>query len=185
MFLGKAVWHLHPSNLRLYMQVKTPTSSITIMWTLSALATPFFIRSSSLPGVAITTCTKRQHKNTRGDLEQPEHLNMFISLNIFRKCRQAFLNFIEAFNTPFSNCWVICTGSHLSHLGAWCHLLDWFHQWWPWPLLPPCACSCWYRFGLPAEPILELAPLLWLGSERAQEREKVLFWCIMFNTIAN
>lgn len=41
------------------MQLNKPTSSITIMWTLSALAKPFFIRSSSLPGVAITTCTKR------------------------------------------------------------------------------------------------------------------------------
>lgn len=36
------------------------------MWTLSALATPFFIRSSSLPGVAITTCTKERQRGEGG-----------------------------------------------------------------------------------------------------------------------
>lgn len=36
------------------------TSSITIIWTLSTLATPFFIKSRILPGVAMTTCTDKE-----------------------------------------------------------------------------------------------------------------------------
>lgn len=41
----------------------TLTSSITMICVLSTLATPFLIRSSILPGVAITTCTgKKKNK---------------------------------------------------------------------------------------------------------------------------
>lgn len=41
----------------------TFTSSITIIWTLSTFATPFLIKSSILPGVAMTTCTDLRNKN--------------------------------------------------------------------------------------------------------------------------
>ena len=39
------------------------TSSITIIWTLSTFATPFFIKSRILPGVAMTTCTDVENRN--------------------------------------------------------------------------------------------------------------------------
>lgn len=66
-----------------------PTSSITIIWTLSALATPFFIRSSSLPGVAITTCTKEKQKIQK-KYNDTFHVGRkskytFNNLNLFRK----------------------------------------------------------------------------------------------------
>lgn len=44
------------------------TSSITIIWTLSTFATPFFIKSRILPGVAMTTCTDVE-KRTEGETQ--------------------------------------------------------------------------------------------------------------------
>lgn len=54
------------SELRL--GVLFPTSSITMIWTLSTFATPFLIRSRIRPGVAMTTCTEgrnREHECTQ------------------------------------------------------------------------------------------------------------------------
>lgn len=53
----------HIEKWILRLRVK-PTSSMTIIWALSTFATPFLIRSSILPGVAITTCTIRRGGGT-------------------------------------------------------------------------------------------------------------------------
>lgn len=112
------------------------TSSITIIWTLSTLAMPFFIKSKILPGVAITTWTAEK--------------NMLL---------------LQFYSLWFSRFYVI-TEHYPSHPGAWYRLEGWSHLWLPWLWCRPGACWSEYWSDWPEELVHEWEPSQWLQANR-------------------
>lgn len=146
------------------------TSSITIIWTLSTFATPFLIKSSILPGVAMTTCTDLGKKikiisvSLAGSWQNP-NLSGCVNLG--------------AVETTI--CWFTTTAllnysvPHRSHPDAWCHLAGSCLLWWPWPSLLPGACWAGWRSGSSAAPARGLAPWqeLWhLKKQKTKQTNK-------------
>lgn len=74
------------------IKTSKPTSSITIVCVLSTFATPFFIRSSILPGVAIITWTIRAR-------DQCESQQCYCTLNYF--LTYMFIIFIQNYTHLF------------------------------------------------------------------------------------